>query len=112
LESSFVNLEELGRLHYPWLPVLWLLRIQYPNLERIARISAPTMLAHSPSDAIVPFEHSRRLYEMAAANDKWLMPVDGGHNADYWRSTTAYRRCWSDFVRAIRGEPVDGVQCN
>ena len=38
LRSPFTLLADVGRLHYPFLPVRWLLRDRFQNLERIAQI--------------------------------------------------------------------------
>lgn len=100
LESTFTDIEELGRLHYPWLTAAWLLRVRYPNLERISQIDVPTMIAHSRGDEVVPYRHGQQLFENAAGS-KWLLPLEGGHNDDPWYAVPGYNDCWSAYIARI-----------
>ena len=68
---------DLGATIYRWLPVRLLARIHYDNLERIAQISAPVLIAHSPDDDIIPFSHAEALYG-AAHEPKQFMKLSGG----------------------------------
>jgi fermentation-respiration switch protein FrsA (DUF1100 family) len=107
LESTFTNIEDLGRIHYPWLTSSWLLRIHYPNIDRIAQIDIPTMIAHSRNDEVVPYRQGQRLFERAAASSKWLLPLTGGHNEDPWYSGGVYNQCWAAFIARV--EAVDAA---
>jgi hypothetical protein len=79
LASTFTSVPDLGAQVYPWLPVRWLARIDYNNLERIPRIAAPVLIAHSRDDDIIPFSHGQALF--AAANaPKQFLEMRGGHN--------------------------------
>ena len=79
LASTFTSVPTLGAQVYRWLPVRWLARIQYNNLERIARVDAPVLIAHSKDDDIIPFGHGQALF--AAANaPKQFLEMRGGHN--------------------------------
>ncbi len=79
LASAFTSVPDLGAQVYPWLPVRLLARIKYDNLERIAKIAAPVLIAHSRDDEIVPFSHSEALFA-AAREPKKLLIMSGGHN--------------------------------
>jgi fermentation-respiration switch protein FrsA (DUF1100 family) len=79
LSSTFTSLPDLGAQVYPWLPVRWLARIGYNNLDRIRQITAPVLIAHSRDDDIIPFSHGQALF--AAANKpKQILELRGGHN--------------------------------
>jgi fermentation-respiration switch protein FrsA (DUF1100 family) len=81
LRSPFTSMTDIGRLHYPLLPVGWLLHDRYPSLERIAGVRSPLLVIAGDSDAIVPIEQSRRLYEAAPAPQKTLVVLPGvDHN--------------------------------
>jgi len=80
LASTFTSVPNLGATIYWWLPVRLLARIHYDNLERIAQISAPVLIAHSPDDDIIPFSHAEALYG-AAHEPKQFMKLSGGHNS-------------------------------
>ncbi len=80
LRSPFTSLPDVGRVHYPWLPVGRLLIDRYPSIDRIGSLTAPVMVIAGDRDDIVPESLSRRLYE-AAPDPKRFLPVPGaGHN--------------------------------
>lgn len=84
VESSFTSTTDIGAEVYPWLPVRWLgAKLEYPSRELLAEVAAPVLVAHSPSDDLIPFAHGRRL--LAAADEGEATRVDfveleGGHN--------------------------------
>ncbi|WP_018140050.1 alpha/beta hydrolase [Thioalkalivibrio sp. ALJ7] len=88
LESAFTSAADLGARHYPWLPVRALLRHQYDALDRVERIKAPILLAHSREDEIVPFSHTERL--QAVAPDARVLEMQGGHNDGFLATGEAY----------------------
>ena len=79
LASSFTSVPDLGAQVYPWLPVRLLARFDYDNLERIKRITAPVLIAHSRNDDIIPFTHGEALFA-AAHEPKQFLALSGGHN--------------------------------
>lgn len=79
LESTFTSVPDLGADIYPWLPVRWLSRYRYNSIDRLPQVSCPVLIAHSPDDEIIPFQHAQELF--AAANEpKRLFKLHGGHN--------------------------------
>lgn len=81
LRSPFTSFVDMGRLHYPFLPVGWMLRDRYPSLDRIVRIGSPLLVIAGSNDTIVPAFQSRRLFE-AAREPKRLVIVDGADHND------------------------------
>ena len=80
LRSPFASLAEVGRRHYPFLPVSLLLRDRYDSAARVGRLMAPLLVVAGGRDRIVPAAHSRRLFA-AAPRPKRLVVLDGaGHN--------------------------------
>jgi fermentation-respiration switch protein FrsA (DUF1100 family) len=80
LRSPFTSLADVGRVHYPFLPVALLLREHYRSLDRMPDIRTPVLVLASREDEIVPFELSRRLYD-AAGGPKHMAVIAGrGHN--------------------------------
>ena len=65
LRSPFTSLAEIGRLHYPFLPVRLLLRDRYPSIERVGRLRCPLLVLAGEQDTVVPAEDSRRLFSAA-----------------------------------------------
>ncbi len=81
LRSPFTSLVDVGRVHYPWLPVGLLLKDRYPSIERIAGVDAPTLVILGSADSIVPSEQSRMIFE-AAPDPKELVMIDGADHND------------------------------
>ena len=80
LRSPFTSLVDVGRLHYPFLPVSLVLRDRFPSLTRIARLESPLLVIATDKDDVVPTAQSERLYN-AAASPKRLVIIEGaGHN--------------------------------
>ncbi len=82
LRSPFTSLVDMGRLHYPVLPVGLLLWDRYPSLERIGRVTAPVLVVAGERDSLVPVAQSRRLYEAAAEPKRFVLIAGADHN-DY-----------------------------
>jgi fermentation-respiration switch protein FrsA (DUF1100 family) len=81
LRSPFTSLADVGRVHYPILPVGRLLRDRYANAERIARLRAPLAVIAGDRDSIVPFEQSRALFD-AAPDPKRFVAIRGADHND------------------------------
>jgi len=59
--------------------------------------SAPVLIAHSPEDEIIPFEHGRALF--AAANPpKQFLELAGGHNDGFIFMRESWVRVLGDFL--------------
>lgn len=82
LRSPFTSLADVGRVHYSFLPVGWLLRDRFATIDRIARVRAPLLVIAGDRDRIVPVEQSRRVYE-AANEPKSLAVIDGADHNDH-----------------------------
>lgn len=81
LRSPFTSLEDMARLHYPWLPIGPLLVERYDSIGAIGKVRARILVVAGTRDGIVPIEHSRRLFD--AANDpKRLVEIDGADHND------------------------------
>jgi fermentation-respiration switch protein FrsA (DUF1100 family) len=102
LRSPFTSLTDIGRQHYPMLPVGWLLRDRYDTLDRIARISVPILIVGGDRDNIVPIAQTRRVYD-AARNPKSLLIIDGADHND--AALAEGREMMDRVVRFLRELP-------
>jgi fermentation-respiration switch protein FrsA (DUF1100 family) len=80
LRSPFTSLADVGAVHYPWLPIRWLLLDRYPSIERIASVRAPLLVIAGDRDDIVPLSLSRQLYDAAVEPKRYVLVRGAGHN--------------------------------
>ena len=100
LESTFTSVPDMAASLYPWLPVRWLSRYQYNNLDKVDRITSPLLVMHSRADEIIPFAHGERLF--AHANEpKQFLELNGGHNDGYHVSRKVYVKAMQQFLDEI-----------
>jgi uncharacterized protein len=82
LRSPPSSLGDVGRHHYPFLPVFdALLFDRYPLAEQLREVRVPLLVLVTERDEIVPAELSRRVFD-AAAEPKRFVPLDAGHHND------------------------------
>jgi fermentation-respiration switch protein FrsA (DUF1100 family) len=80
LRSPFTSLVDVGRLHYPILPVRWLLRDRFSSVDTITSVRAPVLIVAGDRDRIVPLEQSRRLFERASEPRDLVVVRGADHN--------------------------------
>ena len=99
LESPFRSVPALAQQLYPFLPVRWLARIDYPVETYVTQISAPLLVIHSHDDEIIPFAQGEAVYR-AAQEPKQLLEIQGGHNTGFLDSEPAYSEGIDAFLHA------------
>ena len=102
LRSPFTSLTDIGREHYPMLPVRWLLRDRYDTIGHIARVHSPVLIVGGDRDRIVPIAQTRRLYA-AARDPKSLLIIDGADHND--EALVAGREMIDGVIRFLRNLP-------
>ncbi|MEU6041212.1 alpha/beta fold hydrolase [Actinomadura sp. NPDC047616] len=80
LRSPFTELADVGRAHYPFLPVRALLKDRYPVAEQVASIRTPTVVVYGTADSIVPPEQSREVARRAAGPVRVVAVPGADHN--------------------------------
>lgn len=80
LRSPFTSLADVGRVHYPWLPLRALLRDRFEVTERINQVTAPVLVVAGGADEIVPAGQSRAVFEEATEPKLWLEITGADHN--------------------------------
>ncbi len=94
LIAPFDSMVEVGKHHYPFLPVSWLLRHRFDSLSIAPKIEVPLLCIVATHDEVIPAEHAKRLYDAWAGPKKWVELV-AGHNSidghpDYWPNIRSF----------------------
>ena len=82
LRSPFTSLADIGRHHYPLLPVGMLLRDRFASIDSAHRIQSPVLMIAGDRDRVVPIEHTRRLFA-AVVTPKTFVELPGADHNDY-----------------------------
>ena len=95
LVSPFDSLVEVGKRHYPFLPVNWMLKHRFDSMALAPQISAPLLCIVATDDEIIPAVHAKRLYDAWGGEKRWVGLEGAGHNstdnaANYWTSILAF----------------------
>lgn len=100
LESSFTSLVDMGISAYPWLPVRWLLTDRYKTIDRMENLDLPVLIAHSPSDGVVPYEQGEQLYNAANQPKEWL-EMQGDHGGGWIATGQHYLNRMEEFINSV-----------
>lgn len=101
VESTFTSLADVGSMHYPLLPVRWVIGDEYRSLDKIGLVKCPLLILHGSDDELVPIDMARRLFA-AACEPKQFIETPGGHN----EAGLAYAPEYGNAVRAFVEEAV------
>ena len=94
-ESTFIS---AFRVKVP-LPILPFDR--FPNLEKIKNVKCPVLIMHGKADDVVPFYHSQKLFEQAAAPKLSLWVEEANHNDFSYIGGARYIKVLKDFIELV-----------
>lgn len=100
LVSPYDSIAEVGRRHYPFLPVSLMLRHRFDSLALAPKVEAPLLCLVATEDRIIPAAHSRILFEAWRGAKTWREVPRSDHDSisgepGYWRSI-------EEFLKALR----------
>ena len=101
LETPFTSILEMGKKLYPFLPVSLLLKTKYDSLSKIRNIKVPILIMHGDKDDLVPFEHGKRLYDMANEPKEFYTIPGAGHNDTHIVGGDEYFDVIRSFVKKL-----------
>ena len=101
-EGAFTSAPDIAVLRYPWLPVRWLMKTQFSNIERADSISEPWLLFHGLDDQIVPFSHAGALAK--AAPNARVVPLEAGHSNGVTKHRETLLNALRKFAIEVFGE--------
>ncbi len=103
LRSPFPSLADVGRRHYPFLPVRTLLRERFPTAQHLEGYDGPVLVVAGAQDRIVPTDLSR---ELASHVDADYVEVPGaGHNDRALLDGPVFLDAADTFIRDAVGPP-------
>lgn len=100
VESTFTNLVDVGRIHYPFLPVRWILTHRYESIDKIGAIACPKLFFHGTGDTLIPIDLARKLFA-AAAEPKEFVETPGGHNDAGFTYSPKYTDRLAAFLSSV-----------
>ena len=106
LRSPFTSMADIGRHHYWWLPVRWLIRDRYDAVEDMRDVRSPILVIAGERDDIVPIEYSRRLYKAAGASKTFFVLPGANHNDFELLAGDAMLTAIARFLNASIGDPA------
>jgi fermentation-respiration switch protein FrsA (DUF1100 family) len=80
LESPYTSIVDVGRRHFPWLPVGLLVRDRFDVLTRIGAVHAPVLVMAGGEDTLVPPDMSRAVFAAAPEPKQYWLASGAGHN--------------------------------
>jgi pimeloyl-ACP methyl ester carboxylesterase len=97
LVSPFESMIEVGRRHYPWLPVGLLLRHPFDARSRVPAIRVPLLAIVAEQDTIIPPVHSKRLFDAWGGPKRWVAVPRTDHNdvagaPEFWAAVAGFLR--------------------
>lgn len=111
LRSPFTSLVDVGRTHYPFLPVRLLLRDRFPSIDAIGALSCPVLVIAGDRDRVVPLAQSRRLYEAVRAPKDLLIIAGADHNDIELGAGSETLAAVDRFLSAVRPpQPGSGLE--
>jgi fermentation-respiration switch protein FrsA (DUF1100 family) len=101
IESAFTSYADIGSKFYPYMPVRWFARFDYPTIKYVRKVKCPVLVIHSRSDEMVPFEFGLEIYD-AANEPKEFVEIFGGHNDGFQLSCETYKRGWLKWLEFLK----------
>lgn len=83
LESTFTSMPDIGAAIYWWLPVRLLSTFRFDTHARLPALAMPVLIAHSPDDDIIPYEHAKTNFAALRSGRTLFLELQGGHNGGF-----------------------------
>lgn len=103
LEAPFTGTDDVAAKQFPFLPVRWLMKDKFRNINIIDDINMPLVWIHGTADEVIDYDFGQQLYDKAR-NPKRAYPVASGYHNDLWS------RGIGDIIRAEIPRLVAGYE--
>ena len=98
LETPFLSVPALARVHYPFVPTMFV-RSRFDSASKVGRVTVPKLILVADRDDIAPADQGRALYERAAPPKELHVIPGAGHNDTYVVGGASYLAAWRRFLR-------------
>lgn len=98
VESTFTSTIDMGKEIYPFLPLKFIVTMDYDAISKIGRIAAPKLIIHSKDDEVVPLYMGQRLFQAASEPKEFYQMHMGGHNEALFMAKDEFRKRIDEFL--------------
>lgn len=96
-EGGFTSVMDIAKDLYGIRPPGFLIHNKYNALEKVSKVTTPTLIIHGESDEIIPIMHGLILYE-EANEPKEFFEIKGGHNDGFILTGEEYYTRIEEFI--------------
>ena len=75
LEAPLYSLEKIAQERFPFFPVSWVLKYEFPTYEYLKNVSSPILIFHGTEDRVVNYRHSEELSKIKTKGKLDLITV-------------------------------------
>lgn len=97
IDSSFTRIADVGKRMFPFLPVNFIVTIEYDSAAKVKKLTCPKLFFHATDDSLIPIEIGKALFE-AAAEPKQFIETPGEHNTGGFDHSPEYARRLAEFI--------------
>lgn len=89
IESAFLSIPKVIRSQGRWVPGWIFGRNRFDNESKVGDLRSPVLFVHGEADSVIPYEHGKRLFELAS-EPKEFLDIEGEHHEGFWKSGATY----------------------
>lgn len=97
LDAPYTTVAEAMKSMLPWLPIITLMKDQYPTTAWIAELRAPLLILHGDEDTRIPRAQAERVFLLAREPKRFVRVHDADHGDCLEHATEAVL----GFVRSV-----------
>ncbi len=92
--ATYTSFPDMAQQRFFWIPGRYLVRLQFDNLGKVAKMRTPVFITHGTADHVVPFSHGERLYEGAHEPKRFYAmpghPHAHPHTPEFYEAVRAF----------------------
>ena len=80
LEAPYTSIEALAKKRYWFIPVSYLLKDKFDSINKVSRLTSPTLVLHGDSDKVINLDYGQQLYDAMPQPKNFARIPGGGHS--------------------------------